>query len=232
MHRESMDEDNETGVQSTVRQIGEHHNPGGGVRFARFDGCRHAHSGQSVDDPCEGLWQREMRVSANVAEEIVDDANAVSGELMKFGGSSSMIWDSGAGRNICNQKHVPDYQLEKSDHPGFTGPSGETIKVDGRTRVHFTNEALGSTAEASFIVANKVTRPILSGGDINDQGNITISSAKGAFVVSEDVARESCEALMPHAKLVFSRAGPGRLYEHSSYLLPQSSQFFQGQAAE
>ncbi len=127
---------------------------------------------------------------------------------------------------------MPDHKLEKSDHPGFTGPSGETIRVDGRARVQFTDEALGSTAEASFIVANTVTRPILSGGDVNDQGNITISSAKGAFVVSEDVARETCEALMPHAKLVFSRAGPGRLYEHASYLLPQSDQFFQGQAAK
>ena len=104
--------------------------------------------------------------------------------------------------------------------------------MDGRTRVHFTDEALGTTAEASFIVANKVTRPILSGGDINGQGNITISSAKGAFVVSKDVARTTCKALMPHAKLVFSRAGPGRLYEHASYLLPQADQFVQWQAAE
>ncbi len=104
--------------------------------------------------------------------------------------------------------------------------------MDGRTQVQFTDEALGTTAEASFIVANKVTRPILSGGDINDQGNIMISSTNGAFVVSKDVARATCESLMPHAKLVFSRAGPGRLYEHASYLFPQADQFFQGQAAE
>ena len=230
MHREFMKETSETGVQSTVRQTGEHHNPGGGVRLARFDGCRHAHSGQSANDPCEGRWQR-AGTSANVAEEIVDDANAVSGELNKFGGGTSMIWDSGAGRNICNEGNIPDYKFDKIDHPGFTGPSGETIKVNGRARVHFTDEVLGTTAEASFIVANKVTRPILSGGDINDQGNITISGSKGAFVVSEDVARETCEALMPHAKLVFQRAGPGRLYEHTSNLLPQPEQLFQRQVA-
>ncbi len=98
--------------------------------------------------------------------------------------------------------------------------------------MHFADEVLGTTAKAAFIVANKVTRPILSGGDINDQGNITISGSKGAFVVSEDVARETCEALMPHAKLVFQRAGLGRLYEHTSNLLPQPDQLFQRQAAE
>ncbi len=84
-----------------------------------------------------------------------------------------------------------------------------------------------------FIVANKVSRPILSGGDINDQGNITMPSSRGAFVVSEDVAREACTALLPHAKLAFTRAGPGRLYEHHINLLPQlkenATQFcFQG----
>ena len=194
-------------------------------------GCRHAHSGQPVDDPCKRRWQR-VQASANVAEEIVDNANAMNDELKKFGGGTSMIWDSGAGRNICSKAHVPDYTLSHSDHPGFTGPSGENIKVNGRARVHFTDEVLGCTADAAFIVANKVTRPILSGGDINDQGNITISGSKGAFVVSEDVAREACEALMPHAKLVFSRAGPGRLYEHNSKLLPQPDQIFQRQAAE
>ncbi len=143
-----------------------------------------------------------------------------------------MIWDSGAGRSICNHSHCPDYQLSQSDHPGFTGPSGEHIKVNGRTRVRFSDEILGTTAEAPFIVSNNVMRPILSGGDINDQGNITISSARGAFVVSEDVARETCMALMPHAKLAFDRKGPGKLYEHAGYLLPQTDLFFQGQAAE
>ena len=92
--------------------------------------------------------------------------------------------------------------------------------------MHFTDENLGTTAEATFIVADKVTRPILSGGEINDRGNITISSANGAFVVSEETAREACKALMPHAKLVFSRAGLGRLYEHESRLLPQLALFF------
>ncbi len=162
---------------------------------------------------------------ANLAEELQQDTNAVDGQSAKFGGDDSLIWDSGAGRSICNKKHVPNYELSHSDHPGFSGPSGERIKVNGRTRVHFTDENLGTTAEARFIVADKVTRPILSGGEINDCGNITISSAKGAFVVSEETAREACEALMPHAKLVFSRAGPGRLYEHESRLLPQPALF-------
>ena len=113
---------------------------------------------------------------------------------------------------------------------GFQDHHGETIKVDGRARVQFTDDTLGTTAEATFIVANKVTRPILSGGDLNDQGNITISSARGAFVVSEDFARETCMALMPHAKFAFNRAGPGRLYEHESTLLPRPDAFFHGQA--
>jgi len=165
----------------------------------------------------------------NSIEEIEVDTNTISG-AQRFGGPTKLIWDSGAGRNICNQSHVPDYKLEKSDHPGFSGPSGETIKVDGRARVRFTDDTLGSMAEATFIVANKVTRPILSGGDLNDQCNITISIARGAFVVSEDIARETCMALMPHAKLAFSRAGPGRLYEHESTLLPQPATFFHGQA--
>jgi hypothetical protein len=164
----------------------------------------------------------------NVAEEIVGDANEVSGSV-KFGGNARPIWDSGAGRNICNSSHTPNYELSASDHPGFSGPSGETIKVRGKTRVHFTDEGLNTTLDAAFIVADKVTRPILSGGDINDQGNITISSARGAFVVSEEVAREACEALIPHAKLNFSRAGPGRLYELDSCLLPQPPLFFQRQ---
>ena len=101
--------------------------------------------------------------------------------------------------------------------------------MDGKTRVNFTDEALGSTADATFIVANKVARPILSGGEVNDKGNITISGARGAFVVSEDVARQACEALMPYAKLVFSRAGPGRLYEHAGNIMPQAAMLFQGQ---
>jgi hypothetical protein len=46
--------------------------------------------------------------------------------------------------------------------------------------------------------------------------------------VDEAVAREACEALMPHAKLVFKREGPGRLYEHCGYLAPQPALFFQG----
>ena len=74
--------------------------------------------------------------------------------------------------------------------------------MDGKCKVRFSDEFAGTMAETTFIVA-PVTRPLLSGGDINDKGNITISSAKGAFVVDEAVAREACEALMPHAKLVF-----------------------------
>ena len=128
--------------------------------------------------------------------------------------------------------HVPDHELEKSDHPGFSGPSGETIKVRGKTQVAFTDEVVNTTAEATFIVADKVTRPILSGGDLNDKGCITISSARGAFVVKEELAREACEALMPHAMLAFSRAGPGRFYEHEGYLFPQPSLFFRGMPSE
>ena len=94
--------------------------------------------------------------------------------------------------------------------------------------MHFTDESLGTEAAATFIVANKVTRPILSGGDLNNQGNITISSAKGAFVVDEEIARELCESLLPHSKLSFSRAGPGKLYELDSYLIPESALFFSG----
>ncbi len=141
---------------------------------------------------------------------------------------SSGIW--GAGRNICARKHVPHHKLEQSDHPGFSGPSGETIKVDGKAHVEFTDEILNSVAEATFIVANQVTRPILSGGGINDKGNITTSSTRGAFVVEELVAREACEALMQHAKLAFTRAGPGRLYEHHGNLLPQPALFFKGRS--
>ncbi len=236
------------GVQSAARQGGEHHNPGGGVRLTYFEGRRHGHSGHPVEDLQDGREPREQLrrfntireleayhavinanvTTANVAEEIQQDANAV--QVDKFGGDHSLIWDSGAGRSLCNKKHVPNYQLSHSDRPGFSGPSGETIKVSGRMRVHFTDENLGTTTEATFIVADKVTRPILSGGEINDCGNITISSARGAFVVSEEDAREACEALMPRAKLVFSRAGPGRLYEHESRLLPQPALFlFQGQ---
>jgi hypothetical protein len=174
----------------------------------------------------ETLGGRGAGVTAlQVAEELTGDAHKVSSN--RFGGASGMIWDSGAGRHICAKKHVPGYKLEKSDHPGFAGPSGETIKVDGKTRVRFSDEVANTVAEATFIVA-PVTRPILSGGDLNDQGNITISSAKGAFVVAEDVARKLCEELMPHAKLVFSRAGPGRLYEHSGNLQLQPALFFQG----
>ena len=89
---------------------------------------------------------------------------------------------------MCAHKHVPGYKLESSDHPGFSGPSGETIKVDGKARVRFSDELAGTMAEATFIVA-PVTRPIMSGGDINDKGYITISSAKGALVVDESIAR-------------------------------------------
>ena len=217
-------------VRSAGRQVGEHHNPGGGVRLTRFDGCRHGHSGQ----PAEELHERQRwiekkatEVSVAVAEELEDNTNTV-GQLPKFGGSNKPIWDSGAGRSICCKPHCPDYKLEASDHPGFAGPSGETIKVEGKTRVHFTDDTLNTTAEATFIVANKLTRPILSGGDLNDHGNVTISSSRGAFVVSEELARDACEALMPHAKLAFSRAGPGRLYELESSLLPQPSLFFRG----
>ena len=105
---------------------------------------------------------------------------------------------------------------------------GETIKVHGKTKVTFTDEILNTTADSTFIVANKVTRPILSGGELNDSGCITISSSRGAFVVEEGVAREACEALMPYAKLAFTRAGPGRLYEHQSNLVPQAALFFKG----
>ena len=100
--------------------------------------------------------------------------------------------------------------------------------MHGKTKVHFTDETLNTTADATFIVANRVTRPILSGNELNDLGHITISSSRGAFVVDEEVARTACEALMPHAKLTFSRAGPGRLYEHESNLIPQAALFFQG----
>jgi hypothetical protein len=167
----------------------------------------------------------ELKSEMNAMEEIIGDTNTLGGDS-KFGGDTEMIWDSGAGRHLCAHKHVPGYQLEKSDHPGFSGPSGETIKVKGKANVQFTDEALGTVGEATFIIADKVTRPILSGGDLNDQGNITISSARGAFVVDEATAREACVALMPHAKLAFSRAGPGRLYVHNDKLVPQAALFF------
>ena len=56
------------------------------------------------------------------------------------GGAAVMIWDSGAGRSIRAHRHVPEHKLDHSDHPGFSGPSGETIKVDGRTKVDFTDD--------------------------------------------------------------------------------------------
>ena len=136
----------------------------------------------------------------NVAEELECDANAIAGKTQRFWGTTQIVWDSGAGHNICAMQHVLDYTLSPSDHPGFSGPSGKTIKVDGRTHVKSTGNTLGTTAEASFIVANQVTRPILSGGEVNDQCNITISSTGDTFVVDKSVTREACEALMFHAK--------------------------------
>ena len=200
----------------------------GGAWLTRFDGRRYAHSEHPIDELRGRDVNEKIQADANVMEEIECDTNN-AGQCRDFGGENKMIWDSGAGRNICARKHVPDYSLSKSDHPGFTGPSGENIKVDGRARVSFSDETLGTTAEADFIVANRVTRPILSGDDHNNQDNITISSAKCAFVVDESLARATCEALMPHAKLAFSRAGPGRLYVHTSQLLPQPATFFRGQ---
>ena len=73
----SVKKTDDTGVGSVVRQVGEHHNPGGGVRLARFDGCRHAHSGQPANDPHDRRWHGEERIDANVAEEIVDSTNTV-----------------------------------------------------------------------------------------------------------------------------------------------------------
>ena len=51
---------------------------------------------------------------------------------------------------------------------------------------------------------------------------------RGAFVVDESIARKTCEALLYHAKLAFTRAGPGMLYEHHGNILPQAAQFFRG----
>ena len=223
-----------------ARRVGEHHNPCSGAWLTDSNGVGTAVVGNSLrtcrrdsslDDPkldakLQGKWV-ELKSETNAMEEITGDANTLGGAT--FGGAARMIWDSGAGRHICARKHVPGYTLDKSDHPGFSGPSGETIKVDGKTRVNFTDETLGTAVAATFIVADQVNRPILSGGDLNDQGYITISSARGAFVVEEKVAREVCEALIPHAKLSFSRAGPGRLYEHNGNLEPQAALFFQGQ---
>ena len=115
----------------------------------------------------------------------------------RFGGSSSLIWDTGAGRNICAHRHLPNYKLEHTDHPGFNGPSGETIKVKGNTRVAFSDDVLKTNAEATFIVADTVTRPILSGGDVNDQGNITISSAQ--MCIRGRRSRRASSVRGPHA---------------------------------
>jgi hypothetical protein len=106
--------------------------------------------------PLQGIWE-----PVAVAEEVTGDANEVNGS--KFGGSTNMIWDSGAGRSILNNNNIPGYKLEDSDHPGFAGPSGETIKVDGKCKVRFSDELAGTMAETTFIVA-PVTRPLLSGG--------------------------------------------------------------------
>ncbi len=85
----------------------------------------------------------------------------------------------------------------------------------------FRDNASGEDGSADFLVA-KVTRPIFSQGAICDKGNITISSSKGAFVVDEALARPVIASLMQHAKLTFSRTGPGALYELDGTLLPQS----------
>ena len=58
-------------------------------------------------------------------------------------------------------------------------------------------------------------------GAICDKGNVTISGSKGAFVVNEKLAEPLIASLVQHAKLSFSRAGPGALYELDGTLLPQ-----------
>ena len=102
----------------------------------------------------------------------------------KFGTKSPPILDSGAGRHICKRTDLPDYVLEKSDHPGFKGAGGEPIPVQGKALVRFKDNFSGHEASATFLVA-PVTRPIYSTGEICDKWNIAINSSRGAFVVSD-----------------------------------------------
>ena len=103
-------------------------------------GRRHDHSGQLADDLHGRQLQSgeleteelQLRMGANAFEELTVDTNTVSGGLQKFGGSTALIWESGAGRNICARVHVPEYTLTASDHPGFSGPRGRPLRsMDG-----------------------------------------------------------------------------------------------------
>ena len=88
--------------------------------------------------------------------------------------------------------------------------------------VRFKDNFLGKEASATFIAA-PVTRPIFSTGEICDKGNITIHSSRGAFVVSDELARPLVTQLQKHAKLSFTRNGPGGLYEFDATLMPAQS---------
>jgi hypothetical protein len=69
-------------VLGAGRQVGEHHNPGGGVRLTRLDGRRHDHSGQPAEDLHQRLTIDDME--ANLAEDLTCDVNAVG--ATRFGG--------------------------------------------------------------------------------------------------------------------------------------------------
>ena len=154
-----------------------------------------------------------------MAEEATAGVHAITKEVA-FGDKSRPIMDSGAGRHIANKNDVRGYRLDKSDHPGFRGAGGEEIPVDGKTTVHFRDNATGSNGNADFLIVN-VTRPIFSQGAICDKGNITISSSKGVFVIDESIARPVIASLTSHAKITFSRSGPGALYELDGALMEQ-----------
>ncbi len=63
-------------VLGAGRQVGEHHNPGGGVRLTRLDGRRHDHSGQLAEDLHQRLTIDDME--ANLAEDLTCDVNAAA----------------------------------------------------------------------------------------------------------------------------------------------------------
>ncbi len=94
----------------------------------------------------DGALRRHGRGSVETCmplEEVVVTTNATAG-AERFGRRARPIYDSGAGRSTCNEEDLPAYTLAHTDHPGFNGPSGESIKVRGKARVAFADRAIGT----------------------------------------------------------------------------------------
>jgi hypothetical protein len=134
-------------------------------------------------------------------EELRDEMTAMPLEMEDLGSellnteqvkSIKVAFDTGAGAHVAAPEDLAGFQIEESAASragrGFIAANRERIANQGQVRIKVRERDFGNALKTVFQVAD-VSRPLISGSGVCDEGNEVLMNSREAIVRREDTKK-------------------------------------------